>query len=127
MNSRLFLSLASLALVAGFAGNAGAAQAGAKSVNGEPSRKLAAELGIRSVTYPGARAPAGHDESTPALVRENGKCVKCRRCVSVCNYVQGVGALFPQGRGFATVIGPAFARPLDGVALDVIDARQPPC
>ena len=33
----------------------------------------------------------------------------CRRCVTVCNQIQGVGALFPQDRGFDTVIGPAFA------------------
>ena len=30
--------------------------------------------------------------------------------------MQGVGALFPQGRGFSTLIGPAFSRDLDGVA-----------
>ena len=43
MNSRFFLSLASLALALGFANDAGAAaQAAGKSVNGEPARKLAA-------------------------------------------------------------------------------------
>ena len=41
---------------------------------------------------------------------------QCRRCVTVCGDVQGVGALFPQGRGFQTVIGPAFTRDLDTVA-----------
>jgi len=48
------------------------------------------------------------DASTRALVRDNSKCIKCRRCVTACTQVQGVGALFPQNRGFATVIGPAF-------------------
>jgi iron-only hydrogenase group A len=79
-------------------------------------RKLASDMGIRAVTYEGARAAAHHDTSTPALVRDNSKCIKCRRCVTVCGQVQGVGALFPQGRGFATVIGPAFTSDLDGVA-----------
>jgi NADP-reducing hydrogenase subunit HndD len=79
-------------------------------------RQLAGDLGIRAVTYPGERAAAHVDASTPALVRDNAKCVKCRRCVAVCAEVQGVGALFPQGRGFSTVIGPAFAGNLDGVA-----------
>jgi iron-only hydrogenase group A len=78
-------------------------------------RRLAADMGVEKVAYEGARAAAGRDDSTPALVRDNAKCVKCRRCVRVCGLVQGVGALFPQGRGFATVIGPAFNRPLDGV------------
>jgi iron-only hydrogenase group A len=79
-------------------------------------QKLAAELGITGVTYAGEKTRALRDASTPALVRDNAKCIKCRRCVTVCGQVQGVGALFPQGRGFATVIGPAFTRDLDDVA-----------
>ena len=78
-------------------------------------RKLASDMGIRTVTFGGARAAPKRDASTPGLVRDNAKCIKCRRCVTVCNQVQGVGALFPQGRGFSTVIGPAFAGNLDGV------------
>ena len=78
-------------------------------------RKLASDMGIRTVTYGGARTAPKRDESTPGLVRDNSKCIKCRRCVTVCNEVQGIGALFPQGRGFATVIGPAFAVDLAGV------------
>lgn len=78
-------------------------------------RQLASDMGIRDVTYPGQRAAAHLDQSTPGLVRDNAKCVKCRRCVAVCSQTQGVGALFPQGRGFSTVIGPAFAADLDGV------------
>ena len=78
-------------------------------------RKLASDMGIRTVTYAGKRAAPKRDASTPGLVRDNSKCIKCRRCVTVCNQVQGIGALFPQGRGFSTVIGPAFAGDLDGV------------
>jgi NADP-reducing hydrogenase subunit HndD len=55
------------------------------------------------------------DRSTPALVRDTGKCIMCRRCVTVCNDVQGVGGIFAQGRGFATVIGPAFGTDLSEV------------
>ncbi|MCF7837157.1 MAG: [FeFe] hydrogenase, group A [Candidatus Marinimicrobia bacterium] len=79
-------------------------------------RELAHELGIERVPYEGVRAKAARDESTPALIRDNAKCIKCRRCVTVCGEMQGVGALFPQGRGFDTVIGPAFTQDLDGVA-----------
>ncbi len=78
-------------------------------------KRLASDMGIREVPYPGARAAAHIDRSTPGLVRDNAKCVKCRRCVEVCSQTQGIGALFPQGRGFSTVIGPAFASDLDGV------------
>ncbi|MBP9002210.1 MAG: [FeFe] hydrogenase, group A [Candidatus Hydrogenedentes bacterium] len=74
---------------------------------------LAHQLGIKTNRYEGERTKKLVDFSTPALVRDSGKCIKCRRCVSVCDELQGVGALFPQGRGFDTVIGPAFARALD--------------
>jgi iron-only hydrogenase group A len=73
---------------------------------------LSAELGIRSVSYPGQRTSKRIDTSTPALLRDHGKCIKCRRCVSVCNETQHVGALWAQGRGFETAIGPAFNRDL---------------
>jgi NADP-reducing hydrogenase subunit HndD len=71
-------------------------------------QSLAAELGIREVGYDGEKTRKRIDASTPALVRDSGKCIKCRRCVSVCLETQHVGALFPQNRGFETVIGPAF-------------------
>jgi iron-only hydrogenase group A len=79
-------------------------------------RALAQEMGVSEVPFQGIHAKRHIDSSTPALVRDNAKCIKCRRCVTVCGEVQGVGALFPQGRGFQTVIGPAFTRDLDGVA-----------
>ena len=76
---------------------------------------LARELGIRENRYEGERTRKTTDLSTPAIMRDSGKCIKCRRCVSVCAETQRVGALFPQGRGFDTVIGPAFARELSTV------------
>lgn len=78
-------------------------------------QELASELGIREIAFEGEKAKARKDDSTPALVRDNAKCIKCRRCVQVCSQTQGVGALHPQGRGFDTVIGPAFTLDLDGV------------
>ena len=77
---------------------------------------VARELGIREVRYPGERAARRCDDSTPALVRDTAKCILCRRCVAVCGEVQGVAALFPQNRGYATVVGPAFCKDLDDVA-----------
>ncbi len=77
---------------------------------------LAAELGIREISYTGEKTKKRIDASTPALVRDNGKCIKCRRCVSVCLETQHVGALFPQDRGFDTMIGPAFGHDLSTVA-----------
>lgn len=79
-------------------------------------QELSAELGIRTVTYQGERTRKRIDTSTPALMRDHGKCIKCRRCVSVCMQSQDVGALWAQGRGFQTQIGPAFNRDLSSVA-----------
>ena len=76
---------------------------------------LARELGITDVRYEGERTSSHIDDSTAGLVRDSGKCVMCRRCVTVCNEIQGVGAIFPQGRGFKTLIGPAFTSDLDSV------------
>jgi iron-only hydrogenase group A len=78
-------------------------------------QSLAADLGIREITYAGAKSGRSLDESTPALVRDTAKCVLCRRCVTVCGQTQGVAAIFPQKRGFASVIGPAFASSLSDV------------
>ncbi len=76
---------------------------------------LAHDLGIHDITYPGEKSAPHMDASTPALIRDTGKCVLCRRCVTVCNETQGVGGIFPQGRGFTTVVGPAFSQDLDDV------------
>jgi iron-only hydrogenase group A len=79
-------------------------------------QELARELGIKENRYTGERTAKLIDESTPALYRDAGKCIKCRRCVQVCNDIQKVGAIFPQYRGFNTTIGPAFSSPLDEVS-----------
>ncbi len=79
-------------------------------------RNLAHDLGIQDIHFAGEKAHASLDNSTKALVRDNGKCIKCRRCVAVCNQIQKVGALFPQYRGFETVVGPAFASELESVS-----------
>jgi NADP-reducing hydrogenase subunit HndD len=77
-------------------------------------RALCREAGVKEQHYDGERGLRLIDESTPALVRDTGKCVKCRRCVTVCTEVQGVAALQPQNRGFHTTIGPAFRGALAG-------------
>jgi NADP-reducing hydrogenase subunit HndD len=77
---------------------------------------LARELGIHELRYTGAQSAKHEDHSTPALSRDTAKCILCRRCIQACNQVQGVGALFPQNRGFKTIIGPAFKSTLDEVA-----------
>ncbi|MBN2628118.1 MAG: iron hydrogenase small subunit [Spirochaetales bacterium] len=78
-------------------------------------QELARSLGIDRESWSGQRTGKRIDESTPALTRDSGKCVKCRRCVTACADVQTVGALHPQGRGFESTVGPAFDRNLSQV------------
>ncbi|APC08909.1 NADH-dependent [FeFe] hydrogenase, group A6 [Neomoorella thermoacetica] len=79
-------------------------------------QSLARELGIRQVRFEGKKSEHPVDDSTPALVREPDKCILCRRCVAVCEKVQGVMAIAPLGRGFDTVIAPAFQEKLVDIA-----------
>ena len=53
------------------------------------------------------------DESTPFIVRDNDKCILCRRCVGACKNMQGIGAISALDRGFDTHIGSAFELPLN--------------
>ena len=78
-------------------------------------QELAREMGILDIKWEGEKLESHIDESTPALVRDSGKCIKCRRCVEVCEGIQNVGSISPQGRGFQSTISPAFEAELDGV------------
>ena len=48
------------------------------------------------------------DASAPHMIRDNSKCVLCRRCVAVCREWQDVGVIGANERGFKTHIGSAF-------------------
>ena len=44
---------------------------------------------------------------SPSITRDLSKCILCRRCITACKEIQGVGILEAQNRGFDTVIAPA--------------------
>ena len=54
------------------------------------------------------------EQSTVYLVRDNNKCIKCRRCVAACKS-QGISVIGPNDRGFDTHIGCAFEMNLSDV------------
>ncbi len=62
--------------------------------------------------FSGAKSKPAIADEGPSIVREASKCILCRRCVTVCNQVQGVGVLNAQNRGFLTEIGPGNDLPL---------------
>lgn len=74
-------------------------------------QKLAVDLGLREVTYKGEQSVYKIDVS-PAIIRDMNKCVMCRRCETVCNSLQTVGALSGINRGFNAVVGTAFEQKL---------------
>lgn len=76
---------------------------------------ISSMLDINKPLYSGEKPEAHFDDTTLALIRDTGKCIKCRRCVTACNEIQAVGAIFPQYRGYETVIGPAFTTDLADV------------
>ena len=49
----------------------------------------------------------------PVLELNRNRCILCGRCVSACKEIEGVSAIDFQNRGFKTVIGTAFDRPLE--------------
>ncbi len=58
--------------------------------------------------YDGERNVFELDYSAAHMVRDNNKCILCRRCSAVCEKVQGVGVIGANERGFKTFIGSAF-------------------
>ena len=69
---------------------------------------LALRFNIRRMPYNGGELSPRKREVTSSIVRNMDKCIFCRRCESVCNEVQTVGALGAIRRGFNTTIAPAF-------------------
>jgi len=80
---------------------------------------LAKKLGIDEIRFKGEisspKTSLVNSENSKAIERNPEKCILCRRCVAVCNKVQGVGILNAMNRGFDTVVGPAFDHPLDSI------------
>lgn len=61
---------------------------------------LADKFGVTEIHYEGQKEKAFIDEISPSIVRDNSKCIMCKRCVATCKNVQKVGAIDVAGRGF---------------------------
>jgi len=74
---------------------------------------LAKEYGVDQYKYgDGREIKVEKDESAPHLIRDNSKCVLCRRCVAVCQANQFVSVIGANNRGFKTHIASPFDMPL---------------
>lgn len=76
---------------------------------------LAKKLGITDIRFTGEISAFPKDTSSKSIERNPDKCVLCRRCVAICNQVQGVSVLNAINRGFEAIVAPAFNHPLDSV------------
>ena len=74
---------------------------------------LAHSLGIRQIRYKGEMSEFEIDRS-PSIVRNPNKCIMCRRCETMCNTIQTVGALTAVNRGFHAAVSTAFERDIAG-------------
>jgi len=75
---------------------------------------MAVKLGIREI--PGqeyAEMSTYRLDTSPSIIRELDKCIMCRRCETMCNDFQTVGALHAVNRGFQAVVAPAFEMDLE--------------
>lgn len=77
---------------------------------------LAKDLNVEDIPFQGTRIEHKIDDLSPSIVRDNNKCILCRRCVSVCKNVQETAVIDAQNRGINTEIGCNFGQSLDDVA-----------
>lgn len=75
-------------------------------------QKLSMELNINYIPFDGEKLNFPIDDLSPSLVRDNNKCILCRRCISVCKNVQTTAVIATKNRGFKTQIGVAFDKSL---------------
>ena len=74
-------------------------------------QKLCNEYGVDETRFGGEKNEYAIDDATP-IIRDNNKCILCRRCVAACKTVQGIGVIGANDRGFDTHIASAFDMPL---------------
>ena len=74
-------------------------------------QSLCRQYGVDGSRFAGTKTHHDVDASS-VIIRENDKCILCRRCVAVCKNVQGIGVIGANDRGFDTHIASAFENPL---------------
>ena len=74
---------------------------------------MAVRLGVRQILgQEFAEMSTYKVDFSPSIIRDMDKCIMCRRCETMCNDFQTVGALGAINRGFMSVVAPAFEQDL---------------
>ena len=79
-------------------------------------QRLSKEFGCDENYFMGENEVYPIDDSAAHMVRDNSKCVLCRRCTAACANLQDIAVIGPNERGFKTHIGCAFENKLADVA-----------
>ncbi len=79
-------------------------------------QKIAADLGLRKIRFDGEMKKHPIDNSNPALVRDQEKCILCGRCIRACADIQGMNVYSFANRGFNTVVATAFEQGLESIS-----------
>ncbi|MBN2852875.1 MAG: iron hydrogenase small subunit [Clostridia bacterium] len=66
------------------------------------------KLNIRELKYEGEKTSYLLDDISHSIVRDNNKCILCRRCISMCKNIQTVGVIDATERGFHSNISSPF-------------------
>ena len=87
--------------------------------NGECELQVAAaDFGVRNSKYDNIKQNHPRDESAGSIVLNPEKCIKCGRCVVVCQQMQNVHALGFVNRGFETYFAPSAVSLKDSPCVD---------
>ena len=73
-------------------------------------QKVANDLGIIENEYKNVADKYDSDVTLP-LIRDRSKCIKCMRCIQVCEKIQSVGVWDLLGTGYRTTVGPVGGKP----------------
>lgn len=76
-------------------------------------QKMSMDLGIEGIRFEGENPFYAVDDKSTSIVRDQNKCILCRRCVSVCKNVQTVSVIDTLDRGIDTIVGCAFEKSLE--------------
>ncbi|MBQ6043619.1 MAG: iron hydrogenase small subunit [Clostridia bacterium] len=76
-------------------------------------QQLCNEYDVDGYPFDSGKLPESNvDDISPSIVRDNSKCILCRRCVATCNNVQQIGAIGVSKRGMKSVVGVVYGKSL---------------
>lgn len=73
---------------------------------------LGEQIQVQDSRFEGTKSKAFMDDSSWSIIKDDSKCILCKRCVTVCNQIQGVGILNTQNRGFDALVSGGMDLPL---------------